>query len=67
MDRRIERATDEDRNAMAALHEACGLSPRAILAPDPLCWVCRTERGVAGTCGPPGSIGRLSEEREPQA
>lgn len=50
MDLYIQRATDDDREAMARLLEACGLSAAGILAPETLYWVCRTERGLAGTC-----------------
>lgn len=48
---RMERATHEDRDAMAAVLEACGLSSVGILAPQTLYWVCRTENGLVGTCG----------------
>lgn len=51
MDLRIERATSDDRDAMAGVLETCGLSSFGILAPSTLYWVCRGESGLAGVCG----------------
>lgn len=51
MDLRIERATPDDRDAMARVLEICGLSSFGILAPSSLYWVCRAESGLVGTCG----------------
>ena len=51
MEWRVERATLDDRDAMAAVLEACGLSSVGILAAGTLYWVCRAEEGVIGTCG----------------
>ena len=51
MDLRIERAVHDDRDAMARVLEACGLSSFGILAPGTLYWICRAERGLAGICG----------------
>ena len=51
MDWRVERARSDDRDAMAALLGACGLSSAGILAPGTLYWVCRAEEGLIGTCG----------------
>lgn len=51
MDWRVEEATLEDRDAMAAVLGACGLSSIGILAPGTLYWVCRAEEGLIGTCG----------------
>jgi len=51
MDLRIERATHDDRDAMAKMLDACGLSSFGILAPGTLYWVCRAESGLVGICG----------------
>lgn len=51
MDWRVERARSDDRDAMAAVLGACGLSSAGILAPGTLYWVCRAEEGLIGTCG----------------
>lgn len=51
MDLRIERAIDDDRDAMAGVLTACGLSSFGILAPSTLYWVCRGESGLVGLCG----------------
>ena len=51
MDWRIDRATHDDRDAMADVLEACGLSSAGILAPGTRYWVCRMESGLVGTCG----------------
>ena len=51
MDLRIERATHDDRDAMAKMLDACGLSSFGILAPSTLYWVCRAESGLVGICG----------------
>lgn len=51
MDLRVERARQDDRDAMTEVLEACGLSSFGILAPGTLYWVCRAEEGLAGTCG----------------
>ena len=51
MDLRVERATHEDRDAMAAVLEVCGLSSFGILAPGTLYWVARTDSGLVGICG----------------
>ena len=48
---RVERARGDDRDAMAAVLEACGLSSVGILAAGTLYWVCRTDDGLVGTCG----------------
>lgn len=51
MDWRVERATHDDRDAMAIMLGACGLSSVGILAPGTLYWVCRKEEGLVGACG----------------
>ncbi len=51
MDLRVERATDEDRDAMATVLAACGLSSFGILIPGTLYWVCRSGNGLVGICG----------------
>lgn len=51
MELRFEQATHGDRDAMAAVLEACGLSSFGILAPGTLYRVCRTEGELIGTCG----------------
>lgn len=47
----LEQATRNDRDAMAAVLEACGLSSFGILAPGTLYWTCRAEGELIGTCG----------------
>jgi len=47
----LDEATEGDRDAMAAVLEACGLSPSGILAPGTLYWVCRAQNELLGTCG----------------
>jgi N-acetylglutamate synthase-like GNAT family acetyltransferase len=51
MDLVVERAISADRESLAALLEAYGLSSHEILAPSTLYWVCRLESVVVGTCG----------------
>ena len=51
MDWRVERATHDDRDAMATVLGACGLSSFGILAPGTLYWVCRAAEGLVGACG----------------
>lgn len=51
MELRIERATHDDRDAMAKVLVACGLSAFGILAPGALYWVCRADSGLVGICG----------------
>lgn len=51
MDFRLERATHDDREAVAAALAACGLSSVGILAPETLYWVCRAANALLGTCG----------------
>lgn len=48
---RVEPAGHDDRDAMAAVLETCGLSSFGILAPATRYWVCRTDGSVVGTCG----------------
>lgn len=47
----LRQATQDDRQAMAAVLEACGLSSFGILAPDTLYWACRAEGELVGACG----------------
>ena len=51
VDLRVERATDGDRDAMATVLAACGLSSFGILHPGTLYWVCRAGNALAGICG----------------
>jgi N-acetylglutamate synthase-like GNAT family acetyltransferase len=51
VDLRVERATEEDRDAMTNVLTACGLSSFGILNPGTLYWVCRTGKGLVGICG----------------
>lgn len=51
MDLHVERATDDDRAAMAAMLEARGLSSFGILAPGTFYWLCRADGHLVGTCG----------------
>lgn len=51
VDFRVEPAQDDDRAAMAAALEACGLSSSGILAAGTLYWVCRAGDALVGTCG----------------
>lgn len=51
MDLRVERARDEDRDAMATVLAECGLSSFGILEPGTLYWVCRAANGLVGVCG----------------
>lgn len=51
MELRVERARDGDRDAMAAVLAAGGLSSFGILSPGTLYWVCRAENGLVGICG----------------
>lgn len=51
MDFRLEPAQSDDRAAMAAVLEACGLSSSGILAAGTLYWVCRCGDALVGTCG----------------
>lgn len=51
MDLRVEQATHDDRDAMAAVLEACDLSSFGILAPATVYWVCRADSEVVGTSG----------------
>lgn len=48
---RIERAREDDRDAMATVLEACGISSCGILASGTLYWVCRAKSGLVGICG----------------
>ena len=51
MDWQVQRATLDDRDAMATVLAACGLSSFGILAPDTIYWVCRAQNGLVGACG----------------
>ena len=51
VDLRVERATDENRDAMATVLAACGLSSFGILNPGTLYWVCRSGNALVGICG----------------
>lgn len=47
----IERAVSNDRPAMTALLERCGLSSHGVLFPTAMYWVCREGDVLVGTCG----------------
>lgn len=51
MDWQVQRATLDDRDAMATVLAACGLSSFGILSPGTIYWVCRADSGLVGTCG----------------
>ena len=51
MNLQVQQAMQDDRDAMAAVLAACGLSSFGILAPCTLYWLCRAEGELAGVCG----------------